>query len=181
MATATKTLIPSSRQKSLPPLENGDHLDQKTFHTRYEAMPNVCAELIGGIVYMASPMRTPHGRHGSPLVRWLDEYEEATPGTEVLLGATSILGPSSEPEPDACMIIRPECGGQTWEDEDEWHLSFLVKSIIFLKGPASLDDFESGKVVGLLPPHGRSFEVHVSGADLYIMGIEAPGVLKREM
>jgi hypothetical protein len=100
------------------PLENGDHLDQKTFHARYEAMPaHVHAELIGGIVYLASPMRRRHGRYGSLFIRWLDEYEEATPGTEVLAGATNILGPDSEPEPDGCLIVLPECGGQTWEDE----------------------------------------------------------------
>ena len=34
------------RKKALPPLENGDRLDQKTFHARYEAMPEDCrAEL----------------------------------------------------------------------------------------------------------------------------------------
>ena len=26
-------------KKDLPPLVNGDHLDQKTFHERYEAAP----------------------------------------------------------------------------------------------------------------------------------------------
>src|SRR5271156_1111031 len=41
----------------LPPLENGDHLDQPTFHARYEAMPSgTRAQLIGGIVYMGSPL-----------------------------------------------------------------------------------------------------------------------------
>jgi hypothetical protein len=39
----------------LPPLENGERLDQPTFHARYEAMPEgTRAELIGGIVYMHS-------------------------------------------------------------------------------------------------------------------------------
>jgi hypothetical protein len=47
---------------ALPPLCNGDHLDQPTFHARYEAMPeHVRAELIGGIVYMASPQKIAHG------------------------------------------------------------------------------------------------------------------------
>jgi hypothetical protein len=46
----------AKRNTDLPPLVNGDHLDQKTFHERYEAMPpDVRAELIGGIVYMSSP------------------------------------------------------------------------------------------------------------------------------
>src|ERR1700677_813817 len=103
------------RKKVLPLLKDGDHLDQKTFHARYEVMPGVRAQLIGGIVYMSSPMKRPHGRYGVLLARWLDEYEEATPGTEALAGATNILGPKSEPEPDGCLIILPEYGGQTWE------------------------------------------------------------------
>jgi hypothetical protein len=115
------TLQPSvaRRKKFIPPLQNGDTLDQKTFHERYQAMPShVRAELIGGIVYMASPMKRPHGTHGSKLNYWLCSYEEDTPGTEVLAGATSILGPACEPEPDGCLLILPEHGGQTWEDGD---------------------------------------------------------------
>jgi Uma2 family endonuclease len=103
--------------KPVPPLENGDHLDQKTFHKRYEAMPpEVRAELIGGIVYMSSPQKKPHGRYHFKFSAWLEEYEEATPGTEGLVNSTSILGPDSEPQPDSCLLILPECGGQSSED-----------------------------------------------------------------
>ncbi len=106
------------KKKALPPLENGDHLDQKTFHERYEAMPpNVRAELIGGIVFMSSPMKRRHGRHGLRLSQWLAGYEDATPGTEALEGVTGILDRDSELQPDGCLLIPPECGGQTWEDE----------------------------------------------------------------
>src|SRR5437016_258033 len=98
MVTGVRTA--SKRRETLPPLENGDHIDQRTFHERYEAMPEVRAELIGGIVYISSPMKRPHGRHGILLSGWLGEYEDATPGTEALAGATEILGPESEPEPD---------------------------------------------------------------------------------
>ncbi len=102
----------------MPPLENGDRLDQKTFHERYEAMPpHVRAELIGGIVYMASPQKKRHSRAQGRLLRWLDEYEDATPGTESLGNATDVLGPASEPEPDGCLIIQPEKGGQTWDED----------------------------------------------------------------
>src|SRR5262249_13094914 len=59
----------------------------------------------GGIVYMASPMKRGHGRYGTRLIRWLGEYEEATPDTEVLDNATNILGDESEPEPDGCLFI----------------------------------------------------------------------------
>jgi hypothetical protein len=105
------------RRKPLPPLQNGDHLDQKTFHERYEAIPEVRAQLIGGIVYLTSRRNRQHGRSHVAIAHWLDVYEEATPGTEALAGATDILGPESEPEPDGFLIILPEFGGQTWEDE----------------------------------------------------------------
>jgi Uma2 family endonuclease len=120
MTTAQLSRNKTSRVKvRLPPLENGDRLDRRTFHERYQAMPpNVRAELIGGIVYMASPQKKRHARSHAALVWWLGEYEAATAGTEVLANSTDILGPESEPEPDACLLILPEHGGQTWEDKD---------------------------------------------------------------
>jgi Uma2 family endonuclease len=84
-------------------------------------MPENCrAELIGGIVYMASPQKVPHGKAQLLVVRWLDEYAEATPGTESLLNSTQILGPESEPEPDACLFVAPEYGGRVYVDEDDF-------------------------------------------------------------
>ncbi len=109
------------RARALPPLENGDRLDQPTFHARYQAMPEDCrAELIGGIVYVSSPQKVPHSKAQQLVVRWLDEYAEATPGTEALLNNTQILGPDSEPEPDACLFIVPQCGGHVFVDEDDY-------------------------------------------------------------
>lgn len=115
------TAIQPPRTKILPPVENGDQLDQKTFHARYQAMPEDCrAELIGGIVYMPSPQKVPHSKAQQLVVRWLDEYAEATPGTEALANNTQILGPDSEPEPDACLFIMPEYGGQVFMDDDQY-------------------------------------------------------------
>src|SRR5260221_10218181 len=88
-------------KKDLPPLVNGDHLDQKTFHERYEAMPDVRAELIGGIVYMSSPQKMRHGYHHLKLAQVTGEYVDETPGTEGYVNSTSILGPDAEPQPDA--------------------------------------------------------------------------------
>ena len=98
----------------LPRLEAGDHLDQATFHQRYEAMPSgFRAELIGGVVFVPSPLRKEHGRHHARVMGWLTNYETATPGTETLDNATAILSDLSEPQPDAALIIEPACGGQT--------------------------------------------------------------------
>ncbi len=103
-------------QLDLPPLVNGDHLDQRTFHERYEAMPGVQAELIGGIVYMCSPQKKRHGYHHLKLARLVDDYVDATPGALACVNSTSILGPDAEPQPDVCLFILPEHGGQTGED-----------------------------------------------------------------
>jgi hypothetical protein len=109
------------REPELPPLENGDHLDQPTFHQRYEAMPeHVRAELIGGIVFMASPMKRPHGRQHVTMSFWLELYSAHTPGTEPLDNTTAILGDDSEPQPDSALLILPECGGQTRDDGDDY-------------------------------------------------------------
>src|SRR5208283_3721310 len=112
---------PAKETARIPPLENGDRLHQKTFHERYEAMPpDVRAELIEGIVYMASPQKLPHGLAHKGLLRWLDEYEEATPGTVGCIDTTVIAGSQSEPQPDAWLIILPEHGDQTWEDNEHY-------------------------------------------------------------
>lgn len=67
---------------------------------------------------MSSPQKDPHGRSQLRLSHWLCEYEIATPGTQALANTTNILGEYSEPQPDGCLFILPEYGGQTWIDEN---------------------------------------------------------------
>ncbi len=51
----------AARQVPLP-LHNGDRMTRKEFHRRYEAYPeDVKFELVGGVVYMASSLKRPHG------------------------------------------------------------------------------------------------------------------------
>jgi Uma2 family endonuclease len=103
----------------LPPLQPGEHLDQPTFHARYEAMPKeVRAELIGGIVYMPSPLRSSHGDCHSEIQAWLTIYKGNSPGTRALVDSTLILGPDDEVQPDACLLVLPEYHGQTREEND---------------------------------------------------------------
>src|SRR5262245_2908564 len=69
---------PTQGEELMPPLEQGDRLDQPTFHARYEAMPpDTRAELIGGVVHMPSPAKRPHSRTVARVVRWLGAYEDA--------------------------------------------------------------------------------------------------------
>lgn len=112
---------PRRKKKDIPPLENGDHLTQPEFHRRYEAMPeHVKAELIGGIVFMASPLRRPHSTHHGKLGMVLGFYEAHTPGVEALDNATTILGEDSEPQPDLALRILEDAGGQSTTNADEY-------------------------------------------------------------
>lgn len=104
---------PPRRRSPIPTLEAGDLLDQPTFHARYEAMPDVRAELIGGIVYMSSPLKPQHGRTTAHLSGWLTGYERETPGTEAYDNTTVILGPRGEVQSDGFLILSPGRGGAT--------------------------------------------------------------------
>lgn len=111
--------IPSSN--GVPLLENGDRMKQPEFHRRYLAYPDgVKIELIGGTVYMASPLRYPHGSYSQLLSGVFFLYAAATPGVEGADNATVILGEESEPQPDNALRLLPEYGGQSQVDEDEY-------------------------------------------------------------
>ena len=116
MATLTSFTPEAS---PLVPLESGDHLDQATFHARYVAMPPTFhAELIGGIVFVPSPLSSEHSVYHSLVMTWLGNYWIATPGTEARDNATTILGEHSEPQPDGALIITPAAGGQSRLSDD---------------------------------------------------------------
>lgn len=162
MATGTRSMqhsVPfSHRNGKIPPLENGDRLDQKTFHARYEAMPgDVRAELIGGTVYMSSPLKPRHGRMQAKLMGWLAYYEEETPGVELYDNTTVILGEESEPQPDAYLVVSPEKGGQTHYNDDE-----------YLKGPPELigEVASSSEAIDL---YGKKLDYERAGVKEYLV------------
>src|SRR5665213_4278335 len=52
----------------LPELHTGDRMSREEFHRVYERTPrHIRAELIGGIVYVASPLKLRHGTNHIPL------------------------------------------------------------------------------------------------------------------
>ncbi|AFY69974.1 protein of unknown function DUF820 [Thalassoporum mexicanum PCC 7367] len=102
------------------PLENGDRLTREQFEYRYEMMPELKkAELIEGIVHMASPLRaTAHGRPHARIMTWLGTYQAATPGIDCFDNATVRLDADNEPQPDA--LLRIEQGGQSQISADDY-------------------------------------------------------------
>ncbi|MBC8230454.1 Uma2 family endonuclease [bacterium] len=98
-----------------PPLENGDRLTRSEFERRYDAMPHIKkAELIEGVVYMASPVRCEsHAQPHSRIMTWLGVYWAATPGIQLADNATVRLDPDNEVQPDALLWLEPELGGNS--------------------------------------------------------------------
>jgi len=95
------------RSKS-PPLIAGQHLDRATFHARYEAMPpGTRAELIGGVVYMPSPLSLSHGDLDSLIIYWLKHYQRSTRGVQAPSNASVLLDELAEPQPDGLLRILP--------------------------------------------------------------------------
>lgn len=112
IATAPSTSVVQPRY--IPPLENGDHLGASEFLRRYEQMPEVRkAELIDGVVYMASPVTI--DKHAEPdglIQGWLCVYAAATPGVKHATNATVYLSVDDVVQPDGLLRLLPERGGQ---------------------------------------------------------------------
>lgn len=118
MATVAEKLnAGSASEKRFPLLETGYHLSAEDFHARYQQMPDVRAELIEGIVYMASPLYTPHGDGHWLLTAICGAYTLETPGVTGSIATSVRLDGKNEFQPDAHLRIDPEAGGRTQNPE----------------------------------------------------------------
>ncbi len=126
---STQTIEPTpSRPRTVPTLNNGDRLDADEFWRRYSAASEeVRAELVEGVVYMASPVTVFHGNPHADIVGWLHTYRVFTPGTDVAVDTTVRLDKTNVPQPDAALYILPEFAGQVRISEDG-----------YVSGPAEL-------------------------------------------
>jgi Uma2 family endonuclease len=110
----------SSAYGHLPPLESGDRLTRPEFERRYAAASSIKkAELVEGIVYVASPLRfQQHAEPHSRLHGWLWTYQIATPGLLLGIKPTVRLDLDNEPEPDIVLILDEALGGRSHLTED---------------------------------------------------------------
>ena len=105
-----------------PPLHSGDRLTRAEFVRRYQMHPEIKkAELIDGVVYVASPTR--HRQHGKPhslLVGWIITYAAATPGVDFSDNATVLIDLENEHQPDALLRLEPLHGGRSRVTRDDY-------------------------------------------------------------
>jgi len=94
-------------------LHSGDHLSQTEFHSLYVQMPEKFkAELVGGVVFVATPLGNLHGEYHAQAILLFGLYTARTPGVKITDNATLILGEEDEVQPDISMRMVPECGGK---------------------------------------------------------------------
>ena len=118
---------PRAEPSTIPPLVAGQRLDRATLHERYEAMPpGVRAELIGGVIYMASSVRYHHGREHGLAVAWSFHYERSTPGSRLWIMPRRCWTTSVSPSPTCpCGSSRRPGGGRpsravSWPGRRNW-------------------------------------------------------------
>ncbi|MGG6268065.1 Uma2 family endonuclease [Leptolyngbya sp. AN03gr2] len=110
-------VLQQPKRQLVPPLASGDRLTRAEFERRYEATPeHFKAELIEGVVYVASPVRAFHGIPHADLVTWLGVYRSATPGVSQADNTTTRLDLDNEPQPDS--LLRIVQGGTSTLSED---------------------------------------------------------------
>jgi len=100
------------------PLHSGDHLTRAEFERRYAMWPGITAELIEGVVYVASPVSLDHSKAHARLNTWLGTYQALVQGVEVADNTTLRLDLENEPQPDA-VLYRPGRGNAI-EAEDRY-------------------------------------------------------------
>jgi Uma2 family endonuclease len=111
----------TTESKTIPFLENGDRMTRYEFERRYAAMPfqpkgSNKAELIEGIVYMASPLRFDHAKPHGSFVTWLSIYSFSNPGLQVGIEPTVRLDLDNEPQPDV-VLFAPGKGARITDDD----------------------------------------------------------------
>ncbi|MDZ8085724.1 MAG: Uma2 family endonuclease [Nostoc sp. DedQUE12b] len=143
-------MVNLSLKQRIPHLENGDRLTRYEFERRYQAMPrHQKAELIEGVVYLASPLRfeshaEPHGH----TITWLGVYEASTPGVRLGIKPTVRLDRDNEPQPDGVLLITPAAKGQSRFSGDDYIEGAPELVIEIAASSVAIDLHDKKKVYG---------------------------------
>ena len=109
----------STTATEAPPLQAGDKLTRAEFMSRWEEHPEIkFAELIGGVVYMPSPISRQYGVTDCQIGGWLGVYHAHTPGTEGGRNPTTLMLNEETPQPDNYLRVLSEYGGQSGNEGD---------------------------------------------------------------
>ena len=129
-------------------------MTREEFHRAYEnSKENFRAELIRGIVYVASRLQLGHGTNHIPLCSVLFAYESNTPGLQSADNTTILLGFEGEPQPDLFLRILPEYGGQSRTTPED-----------YVQGPPEL--------VAEIANTSRSIDLHAKREDYTRYGVK---------
>jgi Uma2 family endonuclease len=105
--------------KTRPELHSGDRLTRYEFHRRYADHPEIKkAELIEGVVYVASPVSMKHAQPHKRVMFWLATYERLHPDAEAVDNGTVLLDVDNEVQPDA--FLRRVEGGTSSINEKHY-------------------------------------------------------------
>ncbi len=149
--------ITSTPRRSKAELYSGDRMSRAEFHRLYEQTPeDFKAELIGGIVYVAAPLKLKHATSHPWFSALLLAYLVATPGVQLGDNGTVILGDDSEVQPDLFLRVLPEAGGTTTTEND------------YVIGPPELivEIAHSSRAIDL---HSKRDEYHRYGVREYLV------------
>ncbi|MFN4279552.1 Uma2 family endonuclease [Thermosynechococcus sp.] len=104
------------------PLESGDRLSREEFEHRYHQSPHLKkAELINGVVFVASPVRYRlHGLPHSQMMVWAGNYCIAIPHLLMADNATVRLDDRNEVQPDILLRLAESAGGQSRISADDY-------------------------------------------------------------
>jgi Uma2 family endonuclease len=138
-----------------PVLESGDRLTRAEFHRRYCRRPDLWkAELVRGVVYVASPART--NVHGNPVglvAFWLNAYAMNVPGLRVAVDSTAFLSADSEVQPDVFLNWQPARGSGA-RLNDEGYLEGAPELVVEIAASSASydlhDKMEAYRLAGVL-------------------------------